>query len=110
MVPGTGCVHDNWPEHSCGCDLYDPGTIGEPLAGATDGGRADVLAGLVAKLDEYIALLGEEMSEMNSIADIHGWRSRRVKQGRGLRDEIAVLRRQADNFSAGRSRSSSGGD
>ena len=26
VAPGMGCVHDNWPEHSCGCELHTPNT------------------------------------------------------------------------------------
>lgn len=24
VPPGLGAVHDEWPEHSCGCELYTP--------------------------------------------------------------------------------------
>jgi len=24
VAPGMGCVHDDWPEHSCGCELHTP--------------------------------------------------------------------------------------
>ena len=26
VAPGMGRVHDNWPEHSCGCELHTPNT------------------------------------------------------------------------------------
>ncbi len=44
-------------------------------------------------LDEYMKLLGEELSETSTIAHIHGWRSKRVEQGELLRKKIAELRK-----------------
>jgi len=58
--------------------------------------RLDALVGLVAKLDEYIAVMGEELNDTATLAVIHGWRSTRVAKGRKLRREIATLRRKAN--------------
>ncbi len=58
--------------------------------------RLDALVGLVARLDEYIAVMGEELNDTATLAVIHGWRSTRVAQGRKLRREIAALRRKAN--------------
>lgn len=61
-----------------------------------DRARLDALVGLVAKLDKYIAIMEEELSEVSPLAVRHGWRSTRVAQGRKLRHEIAALRRKAN--------------
>ena len=61
--------------------------------------RLDALVGLVAKLDEYIAVMGEELAEVSPLAVVHGWRSTRVNQGRKMRREIAALRRKANKSS-----------
>jgi len=58
--------------------------------------RLDALVGLVAKLDEYIAVMGDELNDTATLAVIHGWRSTRVAEGRKLRREIATLRRKAN--------------
>jgi len=58
--------------------------------------RLDALVGLVAKLDEYIAVMGDELNETATLAVIRGWRSTRVARGRKLRREIAALRRKAN--------------
>ncbi len=33
VEPEMGRVYDNWPEHSCGCELYAPNTESEVLDG-----------------------------------------------------------------------------
>lgn len=58
--------------------------------------RLDALVGLVAKLDEYIKIMGEELGEMATLAVVHGWRSTRIAHGHKLRREIAALRRKAN--------------
>ena len=58
--------------------------------------RLDALVGLVAKLDEYIAVLGDELNDTATIAVFHGWTSTRFDQGKKMRREIAALRRKAN--------------
>jgi len=58
--------------------------------------RLDALVGLVAKLDEYIKIMGEELGEVSTLAAIHGWRSTRITKGKKMRREIAALRRKAN--------------
>ena len=58
--------------------------------------RLDALVGLVAKLDEYITIMGEELGEVSTLAVIHGWRSTRCAEGERMRREIAALRRKAN--------------
>jgi len=57
--------------------------------------RVASLAALVAKLDEYIACMGQELGECVLIAHLHGWRSSRVEKGERLRHELDALRRNA---------------
>ena len=57
--------------------------------------RVAALAALVAKLDEYIACMGQELEECAVIAHFHGWRSSRVKEGERLRRKLDALRRNA---------------
>jgi hypothetical protein len=54
--------------------------------------KEEQLEALVAKLDAYIVMLGEELSEISSWAHIHGWSSSRVTQGKQMRQEIEKLR------------------
>lgn len=49
---------------------------------------------LVKLLDEYIALLVEELNELVPLASIHGWKSTKVKQGEAMRKKIKALRKQ----------------
>lgn len=44
------------------------------------------------KLEEYIRLLIDELDETVSIACIHGWESKRVKEGNKIRTEIEHLK------------------
>lgn len=46
---------------------------------------------LVEKQQEYIKLLTDELSEVVSMAFVHGWRSNRFEAGKKLREEIASL-------------------
>jgi hypothetical protein len=52
----------------------------------------DILVKLVAKLYEYVALLGDELNSVAPIAHVHGWRSTRVAKGKELRSKIKALR------------------
>lgn len=61
-----------------------------------DRARLDALVGLVAKLDEYITMICEELSETASFAYTHGWQSHRVDTGAKMRRQIATLRRKAN--------------
>lgn len=47
---------------------------------------------LVAKLEEYIKLLQDELYDVVGIAACHGWRSTRSEQGQRLREEITKLK------------------
>ena len=58
--------------------------------------RLDALVGLVAKLDEYIAVLGDELNDTATIAVFHGWKSKRYDEGVKMRKEIDALRRKAN--------------
>ena len=58
--------------------------------------RLDALVGLVAKLDEYIKCMGEELNDCALIAHLHGWKSKRYDEGVKLRKEIDALRRKAN--------------
>jgi hypothetical protein len=46
---------------------------------------------LVEKQQEYIKLLTDELSDVVSMAFVHGWRSNRFEVGKKLREEIASL-------------------
>lgn len=58
--------------------------------------RAKNLAKLVQKLDEYVSMLGEELSETITCAYSHGWESSRVAIGEQMRKEIAEIRRRVE--------------
>jgi len=47
---------------------------------------------LIKKYDEYIDLLGQEITEMASTASVHGWKSKREGKGKLLRKIIATLK------------------
>ena len=47
---------------------------------------------IIAKMEEYIKLLGKELDETATMAHIYGWRSSRVEEGEKLRAELAALR------------------
>jgi len=49
---------------------------------------------LIDALDEYIALLGDELNEMAGFMHVHGWQSHRVEQGIELREKIDRLRKE----------------
>lgn len=51
-----------------------------------------VLEELINALEEYIALLCEELDETATIAHAHGWRTSRLEEGELLRDKIVKLR------------------
>jgi len=59
--------------------------------------RLDALVGLVAKLDEYITVMGKELNDTAILAANHGWRSTRYALGEQLRREIDALRRKANS-------------
>ena len=46
---------------------------------------------LINTYKEYIQLLGDESSELVSIAFVHGWRSTRYDQGEKFRKKIEKL-------------------
>jgi len=52
---------------------------------------------LVQKLEEYIKLLGEEVSEVAVLAHIHGWSSSRVEEGIKRRKEIEELKEKINS-------------
>jgi hypothetical protein len=43
---------------------------------------------LIKAYEDYILLLGEELNEVVSIAYMKGWKSKRVEQGKILREKI----------------------
>jgi len=45
----------------------------------------------IEKLEEYIKLLIMELDEVCVLADVHGWKSKRVEQGEKLRKELADI-------------------
>ena len=49
---------------------------------------------LIAELDGYIRLFGEEAEELIPLAYAHGWRSTRYQAGAQIRKNIARLRKQ----------------
>ena len=55
---------------------------------------SDGLANLINAQDEYIKLLTMEIHEMSSYADIDGWESTKVEEGKRLREEIIRAREQ----------------
>ena len=53
---------------------------------------------LVGALDEYVTCMGAELSETAVLADLHGWRSSRVKKGKLMRERIAEARAEVDGM------------
>jgi hypothetical protein len=51
---------------------------------------------LVDALEDYIKLLGEELSELAGFAMVHGWKSKRVEQGAVMRENIMKLKVSRD--------------
>ena len=47
---------------------------------------------LTIAYDEYIKVLGEEITELVLLADAHGWQSSRVEQGNKCRARIQTLK------------------
>ena len=52
---------------------------------------------LIEAKDNYIALLGEEINSLTSIASIHGWKSKRISEGEEHR---AIIKRLEDKLKA----------
>jgi hypothetical protein len=48
---------------------------------------------LIQAYEEYIKLLGDEISELVSFAEAHGWRSSRHQDGVKCREKIDLLKR-----------------
>lgn len=51
---------------------------------------------LIETYDNYIRLLGCEIDELSSIATVHGWTSKRVKEGAICRIKIEDLKRDLE--------------
>lgn len=49
---------------------------------------------LIKTYDEYVCYLGEEISDLASIASTHGWQSRRIKIGSEFRLKISNMKRK----------------
>lgn len=47
---------------------------------------------LIEAYEEYIKLLGDELSDVVSLAYIHGWRSTRYESGKTCREKIDILK------------------
>ncbi len=52
---------------------------------------------LIAALDEYVNLLGEELNEVVPLAHVHGWKTQRFEKGKEMREKIDKLRVLATN-------------
>lgn len=53
--------------------------------------KDDAIADLVKSMQEYIALLGDEISEIISYVPYNGWQSSRIEKGQQLRKKIEQL-------------------
>jgi len=73
-----------------GDELQD--AIGQMFANAFNEALSASDGKLVEKLDEYIKLLADELSETVSFAAGHNWKSQRYDEGVKLREEIKNLR------------------
>jgi hypothetical protein len=47
---------------------------------------------LIKALEQYIVLLGKEITALTPIAYIHGWKSTRAEQGEKLRNKIKLIK------------------
>ena len=52
-------------------------------------GTSEATVALICAYEEYIKLLGEELSDMSTIASLHHWSSTRVEVGKRCRKAIA---------------------
>lgn len=50
------------------------------------------LKSLIEAYDNYLKLLGEELDELAMMAIMHGWGSKRVEQGKILREKIEKIK------------------
>lgn len=51
-----------------------------------------IMEELISLYEQYIELVGEELSELAVMASVRGWKSSRVKQGEDLREKIRQQR------------------
>lgn len=54
---------------------------------------------LIEAYDEYIQLLGDELSEASGLAAVHGWKSSRAQAGTRCRATIAALKAEVSRLS-----------
>ncbi len=54
--------------------------------------RSKMEESLITHYEDYIKLLGEEISELCAVARADGWQSSRVQAGETLREKIAAIR------------------
>ena len=52
---------------------------------------------IVDAYEEYLKVLNAELSELYSLAHVHGWRSSRVEDGKACREKIAKLKKLIEN-------------
>jgi hypothetical protein len=52
---------------------------------------------LIILYEEYIKLLGEELSELVGLARVHGWKSTRFEQGELLRSKIGRVKMETED-------------
>jgi len=52
----------------------------------------DAMDELIETYDNYIKLLGDELTELAGMARVHGWKSNRVEEGYKFREKIKTLK------------------
>ena len=55
--------------------------------------KEEIAIELIKKQGEYIELLVAELSDTAVVTSIHGWRSKRYRDGKRLRGEMKLLLR-----------------
>jgi len=49
---------------------------------------------LIRALEDYIKLMGEEISALVGLAHVHGWKSTRAEKGKKMREKIMKLKKE----------------